>query len=459
MVAESPLHTANVSASFSRDFVSPKSQTKEAVVAKVSFVENDSAFRRSPLAANDLTTTGDCTAPNESSLPKESPVAKVLPATKISPIVQIPLVSRFSSLASPMATVSPVVEASPLAKESATEPKEPIPNAKRNLVDEFRFSFFNSQNSGNDFGSGVSDGVSGVAKSAQQMAVSTFGFSIGDALRMIGQNKEPVTEDQQMANGIETSISYESAYSNRSYLTTMTRESQTKLEHVLTAQELNIALFGASGALGNHFIRKALLAGYNIKVLSSTPRSITEEESESLTIIEGSLKDKDKVEEVVESADYVLYLADDTLQKSYVPGTTYAFVQMLLPVLKKYGDTVMAFIHVATHLSSAPNEVKKKRTPIKLKAIKTYYRAKRKGFGHVIAESDQVSNHIVNNISSDIDFLVLRPPIAKDLESIEKLSIVEKAPLRKTIAHIDLAEFALQAMKNESIYGTFPYVG
>mmetsp|Transcript_1021 Transcript_1021/g.2193 ORF Transcript_1021/g.2193 Transcript_1021/m.2193 type:complete len:459 (-) Transcript_1021:208-1584(-) len=458
MVAESPLHTANVSASFSRDLVSPKSQTKDLVVAKESLIENDSALVQSPPAANDLTIAEDCTAPNESPLPKELPMAKVSPATKISPIAQIPLVSKFSSVASPMATVTPVVEDFPLAKESAAEPTEPIPNAKRNLVDEFRFSFFNSQNSGNDFGSGVSDGVSGVAKSAQQMAASTFGFSIGDALRMIGQNKEPITEEQQVANGIETSISYESAYSNRSYLTTMTRESQTKLEHVLTAQELNIALFGASGALGNHFIRKALLAGYNIKVLSSTPRSITEEESESLTIIEGSLKDKDKVEEVVESADYVLYLADDTLQKSYVPGTTYAFIQMLLPVLKKYGDTVMAFIHVATHLSSAPNEVKK-RTPIKLKAIKTYYRAKRKGFGHIVAESDQVSNHIVNNISSDIDFLVLRPPIAKDLESIEKLSIVEKAPLRKTIAHIDLAEFALQAMKNESIYGTFPYVG
>uniref|UniRef100_A0A6U5KN44 NAD(P)-binding domain-containing protein n=1 Tax=Corethron hystrix TaxID=216773 RepID=A0A6U5KN44_9STRA len=192
--------------------------------------------------------------------------------------------------------------------------------SNRAFVDEFtRFSFFNSQNSDN-MGSGGVVGVSGVAKNAaSQMASAGFPFSIGDALRMIGQNNEAVAEEQTPIGGLECSVSYESSNSYRSYMTTMTRESQTKLEHVLTAQELNIALFGASGPLGNHFIRKALLAGYNIKVLSSTPRSILEEESESLTIVEGSLKDKDKVEEVVESADYVLYLADDTTQKSYLP--------------------------------------------------------------------------------------------------------------------------------------------
>lgn len=68
-----------------------------------------------------------------------------------------------------------------------------------------------------------------------------------------------------------------------------------------------IALFGATGKTGNHFLQKALEAGYRVKALARTPSNLNFEGSD-LQVIKGDVLDQKAVNKVVDSADVVVSL-------------------------------------------------------------------------------------------------------------------------------------------------------
>lgn len=68
-----------------------------------------------------------------------------------------------------------------------------------------------------------------------------------------------------------------------------------------------IALFGATGKTGNHFLQKALAAGYQVQALARNPSNLNFEESD-LQVIKGDVLDQKAVNKVVDSADVVVSL-------------------------------------------------------------------------------------------------------------------------------------------------------
>jgi putative NADH-flavin reductase len=68
-----------------------------------------------------------------------------------------------------------------------------------------------------------------------------------------------------------------------------------------------IALFGASGQTGQHFLKAALENGFEVKALVRDPTKITQN-SDQLNLIKGEVLNLDDVRKVVEGADIVVSL-------------------------------------------------------------------------------------------------------------------------------------------------------
>lgn len=68
-----------------------------------------------------------------------------------------------------------------------------------------------------------------------------------------------------------------------------------------------IALFGASGKTGQHFLEQALAEGHQIKALVRSPEKITQK-SAHLQLIVGDILDLDSVRETVKGCDLVVSL-------------------------------------------------------------------------------------------------------------------------------------------------------
>jgi hypothetical protein len=101
-----------------------------------------------------------------------------------------------------------------------------------------------------------------------------------------------------------------------------------------------IALFGASGKTGNEFIRLALNAGYLVRALihdlkAGNMRELVDQDG--LKLVTGTLENEHKIQETVQSADYVVCMLGETLptKSKYPEGCMTAFLAKLYPIMKK----------------------------------------------------------------------------------------------------------------------------
>ena len=67
---------------------------------------------------------------------------------------------------------------------------------------------------------------------------------------------------------------------------------------------MRIALFGATGAVGGHFLNKALAAGYEVKALVRTPEKLRR--NTSLSVLKGDVKSPGDVAKHISGADVVV---------------------------------------------------------------------------------------------------------------------------------------------------------
>lgn len=72
-------------------------------------------------------------------------------------------------------------------------------------------------------------------------------------------------------------------------------------------RKLTISLFGATGKTGSRFLKKALNAGYRVKVLVRNKNKLAEK-NESLFVLEGDILNPEDVNRAVEGADVVVSL-------------------------------------------------------------------------------------------------------------------------------------------------------
>lgn len=72
-----------------------------------------------------------------------------------------------------------------------------------------------------------------------------------------------------------------------------------------------LAIFGATGRAGQQLVQQALEQGYHVLALARDPGKLAVQ-NERLTIVQGSLKDADKVAQVIAGADVVLSVLGPT---------------------------------------------------------------------------------------------------------------------------------------------------
>jgi hypothetical protein len=121
---------------------------------------------------------------------------------------------------------------------------------------------------------------------------------------------------------------------------------QTKSSAFDEEDKHEIALFGAHGLTGHHFLQFALEAGYHIRALIPPGITLTDMQgNDNLKVITGTLNESNKVRQVVKKASYVVCMLGDCEQTLHhpprandglAPTSTLGFVTMLFPLLEEY---------------------------------------------------------------------------------------------------------------------------
>jgi NAD(P)H-binding len=116
-----------------------------------------------------------------------------------------------------------------------------------------------------------------------------------------------------------------------------------------------IALFGADGCTGHHFLRLALDAGYRVRALVA-PSTKLEGDFEDLYTVIGTLNDDAKVQEVVYSSTYVVSMVGESvLAKSgdYPRDCLLKFSKTLYRIMQRQDEhDIRGFLFQSTSLAA-----------------------------------------------------------------------------------------------------------
>jgi len=212
-----------------------------------------------------------------------------------------------------------------------------------------------------------------------------------------------------------------------------------------------IALFGATGSTGKHVLAYALEKGYKVKALVRTPSKL-ETKHENLTIIEGTLEDIDKVKETVKDSDYVISVAGGPADpKTYPASMMTEFVKKLWPILDEEA-ACKVFLYQAGAFSPKPDGT----NPFMLKMMRPIF-GRMIGIKPKIDDNTAAMSFMNANPKESFKFIVTRPGKLVENEGGVKLEASETSTMA-AITFKDLAAFTVEAIKDESLYGKYPFV-
>eukprot|EP00537_Pseudo-nitzschia_pungens_P002974 CAMPEP_0172374052 /NCGR_PEP_ID=MMETSP1060-20121228/54220_1 /TAXON_ID=37318 /ORGANISM="Pseudo-nitzschia pungens, Strain cf. cingulata" /LENGTH=414 /DNA_ID=CAMNT_0013100583 /DNA_START=45 /DNA_END=1289 /DNA_ORIENTATION=+ len=230
--------------------------------------------------------------------------------------------------------------------------------------------------------------------------------------------------------------------------------------------EETVAIFGAHGVTGHHFLQRALEAGYKIKALVSPGMPMNDVTgSQNLRLVTGSLEEIEKIREVVFNATYVVCLMNDCIDEESIKPPignveegysecNLNFVHNLVPILEQ-SDTCRVFLYEASSVASD----EKGTAPFFSKMVKKI--AIRKNWKNMKKEQDRIVQYIASSTKdSPLNYIITRPSASLiwDRPSRKKLAASKSQPGPFPITNSDLAEFTLSALRMEKIYNSCPYV-
>ena len=185
-----------------------------------------------------------------------------------------------------------------------------------------------------------------------------------------------------------------------------------------------IALFGASSPTGHHFLRLALDAGYQVRALV-TPGTTLEQDFDGVTVVNGSLQDADKVQEVVYGSTFVvcMLVGCETASPNYPKNTLLQFTKLLYPMMIRQDDPpIRGFLFQASSLASDGHGKTPLWTKVVLKTVTTRYRTDQwKDMNAVIA---YVHSRHRGTAKVPFPYIVTRPPVhaLRDGPSTKKMA-------------------------------------
>lgn len=215
-----------------------------------------------------------------------------------------------------------------------------------------------------------------------------------------------------------------------------------------------LALFGATGATGKHVLTKALAKGMKVRALVRTPSKVTETNT-NLTVVQGDFADETAIKETVKGADYVICTAGGNIsQKGYDSSMMTKFVKLLYKALE--GSNVKVFLYQGGAFTPAPGQS----LPCG-KVMLKYTLGYMIGLLPMIKDNNSVMDFIVEQKKSvPFKAIFTRPGLIKEEEEETKPlhGSEEAGSFSEGITFAGLAAFSLAALKDESLYGTYPFV-
>jgi nucleoside-diphosphate-sugar epimerase len=213
----------------------------------------------------------------------------------------------------------------------------------------------------------------------------------------------------------------------------------------------SIALFGASGMTGRQLLPLALEQGYRVKALVRTPSKV-QTQHENLTIVQGDFSNTKAVQETVAGADYVICCAGGAVKlKEYPKDMMLNFVSTLVPMLEAE-SSVKVFVYQAGAVSPTPDG----KLPFTIRIIRPLL-TRLIGVVPNVLDNDAAIRYLgKNNKPSSFQVIVTRPGHLVDKDDGKNV-VASDSPELKAITFKALAVFTLQAIKDESLYGKYPY--
>ena len=169
------------------------------------------------------------------------------------------------------------------------------------------------------------------------MSIARLPRHLLEAVFLKNVNTDRTLAKEHHKNNIKKQMNMaSSSVSTRDSLSSDSSITSSNDSHAINNDEI-IALFGIHGATGSQFVKLALDAGYIVQALVPT-KSVVSLQHSSLTLVEGTLDDGEKLAQVVHGATFVVsMLGSDTLpsKKEYPAGHLLDFCKALYPIMKE----------------------------------------------------------------------------------------------------------------------------
>jgi len=215
-----------------------------------------------------------------------------------------------------------------------------------------------------------------------------------------------------------------------------------------------IALFGGTGNSGQEILAAALEQGYLVRAMVRNPSKVTIEHK-NLTVLTGDFSTLNVIKDTIKGADYVVSAVGGPLgkPKDFPVGQVVQFIQDLVGVLKDEAS-VKVFLHQSGAFVAHPDGTQP--FVMKIMACVVGWLA---GIYPNLEENLNIEKFMWS-VKDEVPFkmICIRPGGLKKGEGGEELAAVKSPPMGMAF-YKDLGVFTVKAIKDESLYGEYPYVG
>jgi putative NADH-flavin reductase len=201
---------------------------------------------------------------------------------------------------------------------------------------------------------------------------------------------------------------------------------------------MKITIFGSTGFVGKVLIKKAIVAGYQVKTLARNPEKL-EEIKDNIEIIKGSVFESSSVEAAIVGSEAVIStIGPPQTGKSFDPYQYEKAMKEIVRIMDLKG--IKRYIHIggAAH-QGGENE------------IWNFNRKFLRLFLNLLGKQILVAKHLEWEVlkTSDLDWTLVRPPRIANEPASGNISVDEKNLKNLKVSVGDLTDFILQQISSK----------
>lgn len=211
---------------------------------------------------------------------------------------------------------------------------------------------------------------------------------------------------------------------------------------------MKIAVFGASGAIGQLLVTKALKDGYEVIAYVRNPKKLTFTHS-NLTVVKGELHEYDKIRKTIKEADTVVSTLGPSMERN-VTGTP--VLDGHINIIKAmYQEDKTRFITLGTPSIKFKKDIKSTTTVLSVLMGKIFI--PKRGLAEMRGLGDAVRY-------SDLDWTLVRilAPVDDEMPNHVTVTFGDKK-VKWKLSRKNIAAFMLDQVKDNTYIKSMPIIG